>query len=290
MAWLTPALLALIVFILTWLATGAVLRIAKRRAMLAQPNERSSHTVPTPHGAGLALIPVLAASWIGIGFIKADLPFQIEIVVIAAIFLSLVSLWDDLKSLGIIVRLAAQTLAVIGALWAMPFRGPFFAGLLPPSIDLIAAGILWVWFINLFNFMDGIDGIAGVETASLGGGIVAVVLLAATDPALAWIGVTLIAGALGFLWWNWHPAKIFLGDTGSVPLGFVLGWLLLTLAAEGQWAAAFILPLYYLADATLTLFRRALRGEKFWQAHREHFYQRAAQRGLGHARSRNLGA
>ncbi|MEQ8194157.1 MAG: glycosyl transferase, partial [Rhodospirillales bacterium] len=142
MAWLTPALLALIVFILTWLATGAVLRIAKRRAMLAQPNERSSHTVPTPHGAGLALIPVLAASWIGIGFIKADLPFQIEIVVIAAIFLSLVSLWDDLKSLGIIVRLAAQTLAVIGALWAMPFRGPFFAGLLPPSIDLIAAGIL----------------------------------------------------------------------------------------------------------------------------------------------------
>ncbi|MEQ8194752.1 MAG: glycosyl transferase, partial [Rhodospirillales bacterium] len=133
------------------------------------------------------------------------------------------------------------------------------------------------------NFMDGIDGIAGVETASLGGGIVAVVLLAATDPALAWIGVTLIAGALGFLWWNWHPAKIFLGDTGSVPLGFVLGWLLLTLAAEGQWAAAFILPLYYLADATLTLFRRALRGEKFWQAHREHFYQRAAQRGLGHA-------
>jgi UDP-N-acetylmuramyl pentapeptide phosphotransferase/UDP-N-acetylglucosamine-1-phosphate transferase len=93
-----------------------------------------------------------------------------------------------------------------------------------------------------------------------------------------------VAGAaFGFLPWNWQPARIFLGDVGSVPLGYALGWLLLSLAAAGAWAAALILPLYYLADATLTLMRRLARGERVWQAHREHFYQRATQAGRSHA-------
>ncbi len=103
------------------------------------------------------------------------------------------------------------------------------------------------------------------------------------SPAFVIYGLALLAGALGFLWWNWHPARIFLGDVGSVPLGFLIGWLLLVLAKNGHWQAALILPLYYLADATITLIRRALRGEKVWQAHREHFYQQAVRRGLSHA-------
>ncbi|HCP00684.1 MAG TPA: glycosyl transferase, partial [Rhodospirillaceae bacterium] len=92
------------------------------------------------------------------------------------------------------------------------------------------------------------------------------------------------AAASGFLVWNWPPAKIFLGDSGSVPLGYLLGWLLLSLAADGAWQAAIILPLYYLADSTITLFRRIIRGEKFWLAHRDHFYQAAIKRGMSHAR------
>ncbi|MBT7356609.1 MAG: UDP-N-acetylmuramyl pentapeptide phosphotransferase, partial [Rhodospirillaceae bacterium] len=96
--------------------------------------------------------------------------------------------------------------------------------------------------------------------------------------AIAIVGVT-----VGFLKWNWHPAKVFMGDVGSVPLGFLLGWLLLGMAADGYWVAALILPAYYLMDATTTLVRRALAGEKVWQAHREHFYQKAVQRGLSHA-------
>jgi UDP-N-acetylmuramyl pentapeptide phosphotransferase/UDP-N-acetylglucosamine-1-phosphate transferase len=109
----------------------------------------------------------------------------------------------------------------------------------------------------------------------------AIALPWATPVAL--FGASIAAAALGFLPWNWHPARLFLGDVGSVALGFLLGWLLLRLAAEGQWAAAVILPLYYLSDATLTLTRRTLRGEKPWQAHREHFYQRAVAAGLSHA-------
>ncbi|HER27585.1 MAG TPA: glycosyl transferase, partial [Rhodospirillales bacterium] len=99
---------------------------------------------------------------------------------------------------------------------------------------------------------------------------------------LAIYGVVIAGAALGFLKLNWHPAKVFMGDVGSVPLGFLLGWLLLSLAASGQWAAALILPSYYLSDATVTILRRALRGEKIWRPHRLHFYQAAVQRGLDH--------
>jgi UDP-N-acetylmuramyl pentapeptide phosphotransferase/UDP-N-acetylglucosamine-1-phosphate transferase len=88
---------------------------------------------------------------------------------------------------------------------------------------------------------------------------------------------------LGFLYWNWDKAEVFLGDVGSIPLGYLLGWLLLATAAAGQWEAALILPLYYVADASLTLIRRLLRGKRIWRAHREHYYQRAVQRGLSHA-------
>jgi UDP-N-acetylmuramyl pentapeptide phosphotransferase/UDP-N-acetylglucosamine-1-phosphate transferase len=95
-------------------------------------------------------------------------------------------------------------------------------------------------------------------------------------------GLVLVGASLGFLRWNWHKAKIFLGDIGSIPLGFILGYLLLEQAAAGEWKAALILPLYYLIDATFTLLRRAARGEKFWLPHRQHFYQQAVQRGWRH--------
>ncbi|MGO8920928.1 MAG: glycosyl transferase, partial [Stellaceae bacterium] len=122
----------------------------------------------------------------------------------------------------------------------------------------------------------GLDGITGIETVALGLGLVLVAALAGPgDDGSAGLALCAAAGALGFLRWNWHPAEIFLGDVGSVPLGYLLGALLLALAARGLWAPALILPLYYLADASLTLAGRILRGERFWQAHRQHFYQRA---------------
>jgi UDP-N-acetylmuramyl pentapeptide phosphotransferase/UDP-N-acetylglucosamine-1-phosphate transferase len=97
-----------------------------------------------------------------------------------------------------------------------------------------------------------------------------------------WLALAAAAAAIGFLRFNWHPATVFLGDAGSVPLGYTMGWLLLVLARQGLWAPALILPLYYLADATVTLARRATRGEVPWHAHRDHFYQRAL-RGNDHA-------
>jgi UDP-N-acetylmuramyl pentapeptide phosphotransferase/UDP-N-acetylglucosamine-1-phosphate transferase len=162
----------------------------------------------------------------------------------------------------------------------LPHGGTVFQGLLPPALDTVAAALLWVWFVNLFNFMDGIDGIAGSEATAIGLGIVVV---AGGVSTLAVPAVVIAAAALGFLVWNWAPARIFLGDVGSVPLGYLLGFLLYGLTLRGEWQAALILPLYFLTDASLTLLRRLARGERVWQAHREHFYQRAVQRGLSHA-------
>ncbi len=282
MDWLFLALSFVGVLALTLGATYGVLRLLRRRAVLDHPTPRSSHTVPTPRGGGLAVVAVVVPVWAAAG-LDAGAPLP-EVLALAggAVALAVVSWFDDLAGLTPPWRLLAQAAAVAVVLAAMPAHGPFFGGLLPPGVDLLAAGLLWVWFINLFNFMDGIDGIAGAETAAIGVGVALVAAAGGLDGTLALYGLSAAAAALGFLWWNWQPARIFLGDVGSVPLGFLLGWLLLALSAHGHWAPALILPLYYLADATVTLGRRALRGEPLWRAHRQHFYQLAVQRGLGH--------
>ncbi len=159
------------------------------------------------------------------------------------------------------------------------------AAFAPAWIDLPLTALGWLWFVNLYNFMDGIDGITGTETASLGIGLALLAAVGAAPAGIAGPAVLLAAAAAGFLVWNWHPARIFVGDVGSVPLGYLLGFLLVSLAGTGLagLAAALLLPLVYLADATLTLGRRLLRGENPAQAHREHVYQRAVIAGASHS-------
>ncbi|MBT7136678.1 MAG: glycosyltransferase family 4 protein [Rhodospirillaceae bacterium] len=270
-----------LIFVITTAAvftgTGVLLPFLRARAILDLPNERSSHDVPTPKGGGIVVIGVGLAAWVGVGFYFDAGAFLTWVVPAGALLLAGLSWIDDLRGLTPIVRLVAQITAVVAMLMLRPDSEPFFQGLLPGFLDALLAGVLWVWFINLFNFMDGIDGITGVETLVIGVGI------GLTGGAMGVYGIILAGAALGFLKWNWHPAKVFMGDVGSVPLGFLLGWLLLDLAGSGHWAAALILPGYYLADATTTLLRRAVKGEKVWQPHRQHFYQQAVQRGLSHA-------
>jgi UDP-N-acetylmuramyl pentapeptide phosphotransferase/UDP-N-acetylglucosamine-1-phosphate transferase len=138
----------------------------------------------------------------------------------------------------------------------------------------------WVWVINLFNFMDGIDGIASGEAAVVGIGLV-VVGLAAPELGLATAEAAIIAAAAaGFLVVNWHPARLFMGDVGSVGLGFLTGWLMVDAASKGAGWAALILPMYFLADASTTLVGRILRRRRLGQAHRDHAYQAAVDRGV----------
>lgn len=279
MIWLISACVT--VAIASALATGALRTQLQRRSILDHPNKRSSHERPTPRGGGLAVVPIILVAWA----LYAGVPISAEMAVIipGAAVLALLSWVDDLRSLPAWFRLAGQTAVVATALVLLDGLGPVFQGLLPPLMDKIVAAIAWIWFINLFNFMDGIDGISGIEAASIGGGLAALALMTPAFAPAPWYGLAIAAAMLGFLIWNWHPARIFLGDVGSVPVGFLLGFLLLVAAANGYWAPALILPLYYLADATITLIRRGLRGEKVWRAHREHFYQKSVQGGRSHA-------
>ncbi len=157
--------------------------------------------------------------------------------------------------------------------------GDFF----PKYLEVIFFSALWIWFINLYNFMDGIDGITGVETIVLSAGVGVSVYLTHLPPGLILVCVTLAGTTLGFLLWNWHPARIFMGDVGSVTLGFFLGWMLLELAKFGHWQAVLILSLYYVADSTITLAKRLRNREKIFEAHAKHYYQQAVRRGLSHS-------
>ena len=280
MAGLAAAALALV----TWLATGAVRRLLLRWQVLDRPNRRSSHDAPTPRGAGLALIPLTLLAWALWGVSHAPLPSGLPLVLAGAVVLAGLSWLDDMKGLPAALRFAVQAAAVALGLYGLGDGLPLFQGLLPLWLDRLAAGFVWLWFVNLFNFMDGIDGITGAETVSVALGLALCLALAGGAPVALALALLLAGATLGFLPWNWAPAKIFLGDVGSVPLGYLLGWLLLLAAGQGLWAPALILPLYSLADATLTLVKRGLRGEKVWRAHREHAYQRAVQAFLNELR------
>ena len=276
--------LAVAVFLGSLVGTKFLLGHLERRAILDRPNERSSHSAPTPTGGGLAVCTAVLPAWVLIGLAGDGAAAPTLAICGLAAGLAVLSWIDDLHGLNQALRLAAQIAAVGVALAVVDPPGPYFGGLLAPPLDIAGAGLAWLWFINLYNFMDGIDSLAGMETVTVGAGLAAVAGIASIGGPVAAFGWTIAAAAAGFLWWNWHPAKIFLGDVGSVPLGFLVGWLLLTLAAHGQWEAALILPLYFVADASLTLVRRALRGERVWEAHHQHFYQQAEARGIGHDR------
>lgn len=274
--------LALAAGVMSWTGCGVAMRVLRARAILDHPNERSSHSVSTPRGGGVAVMAVIAVGWAIVLKHVPDVSGAATLVLIWAVVLAAMSWIDDRRGLGPLPRFAGQALAVAAVLALAP-PAPVFQEWLPIGLDRALTALAWLWFLNLFNFMDGIDGITGVETASVAGGVALLAVMLGIGDGRAGLAVVMAAAALGFLVWNWHPARLFLGDVGSVPLGFALGWLLLDLAGRGWWAAALILPAYYLADATLTLLKRLARGERVWRAHRSHFYQRAVQAGLSHA-------
>jgi UDP-N-acetylmuramyl pentapeptide phosphotransferase/UDP-N-acetylglucosamine-1-phosphate transferase len=281
--WL-PAILAFVLpLVATALGTRLVLPWLGARA-LDRPNERSSHTVPTPRGGGIVVVAVLVPALWAIELGTGAPPWRVAVLTAAIAALAAVSWLDDRKGADIRLRLGLQLVAVIGGLAVLGVGGLAERAGLPLWLVGPVLALAWMWFINLYNFMDGIDGISGVESASIGIGLVAVgvvTLGAVAGQALA--GLALAGAAIGFLIWNWHPARVFLGDVGSVPLGYIVGALLIQSVVAGHWAPALILPLYYFADATWILIGRALAGEKPWQAHKTHFYQRAHQGGLSHA-------
>jgi UDP-N-acetylmuramyl pentapeptide phosphotransferase/UDP-N-acetylglucosamine-1-phosphate transferase len=265
--------IALIVWLRPWL----------QRYALARPNARSSHTVPTPQGGGMAVIAATLAVTALATFLLKDAasPFGATLgpVLVACAFIAVLGAIDDIRTLAVAPRLLGQVLAVGLVLFSLPADvaiTPFLPWWLERALLLVAG----IWFVNLVNFMDGLDWMTVAEMLPVAGGLVLLSAFGVLPLHGTILALALFGAVLGFAPFNKPVARLFLGDVGSLPIGLLVGYLLVLVAASGHVAAALLLPLYYLADATLTLLRRLGNGEKVWEAHRSHFYQRATNNGF----------
>lgn len=257
-----------------------LLRPILQRHALAHPNHRSSHKVSTPQGGGFGLMAATIAVTAS-GSVLLGIPGQqsLWLVLAATAFVAVVGAVDDVRPIEALPRLFLQTIGVAIVLIALPSDLRIVTSL-PFWLErgLLALAILW--FVNLVNFMDGIDWITVTETVTITAGLVLFGWLDAFPPSATLAALALCGATAGFAPFNKPAAKLFLGDVGSLSIGLLLAWLLVTLAGSGHFTAALLLPLYYLADTTITLVRRTLKGEPILQAHRSHFYQRALDGGF----------
>lgn len=279
-------IVVVLAFALSAAGTELVRRYALARAILDMPNARSSHTIPTPRGGGLSiaivwLLSLVVFFWLGVINVRVLAAFAGGSALVA-----LVGWLDDRRDLRARTRLACQLAA---AIWLVVWVGaPTELHLGAMEIPLGPAGFMVtvlgvIWFINLFNFMDGIDGIAGVESL-IGGVACGVMLLLGSAGDLAALAFALAFAAGGFLVWNWPPAKIFMGDVSSGMLGYVFAGLIVAGDTLAHIPAPLLVVLFgvFVCDATYTLVRRLLRGERVYEAHRSHMYQRLVQAGWSH--------
>jgi UDP-N-acetylmuramyl pentapeptide phosphotransferase/UDP-N-acetylglucosamine-1-phosphate transferase len=244
---------------------------------LAKPNARSSHKIPTPQGAGIA---VIAATLLVAGAVLVETGANFPAWLFGATaFIAALGFGDDLKPIPVLPRLLLQTLAV-GAIGLASPCDISLVPFIPVWIERALLVLAGLWFVNLFNFMDGLDWMSVAEVVPVTAALALFGTVGDLPPLATVIAAALCGAMIGFAPFNRPVAAIFLGDVGSLPIGLVLGWCLLQLAGQHHAAAALLLPLYYLADATVTLVRRMMRGEPFWVAHRSHFYQRATDNGF----------
>jgi UDP-N-acetylmuramyl pentapeptide phosphotransferase/UDP-N-acetylglucosamine-1-phosphate transferase len=264
---------ALLIIVLgPWLARYAV----------AKPNARSSHKVPTPQGGGIAVVGATILVSGGALFLSSAASASMSplVVILAGVLLiAAIGVMADKRPIAAAPRLVLQSFAIVAVLTT-----------LPPDLRLMPVVPWWserillligtLWFVNLVNFMDGLDWMTVVEVVPIAATIAVIGFFGKMQPTAIVVSLALCGATIGFAFFNRPIAKLFLGDVGSLPIGLLLGWLLLVLAGDGGRAAAILLPLYYLADSTITLVRRAVNREPVWQAHRSHFYQRATDRGF----------
>ena len=256
-----------LISILTTMALAFVLTTGKIGGLVHDiPNERSLHDKPVPRTGGIALMAGVLSGWLLLQF----WPWW---AVLPALGLFALSLVDDVRNLSPKLRLVGHFIAALTVVLEAGVPLPWFIPVL----------LFVVWMTNLYNFMDGSDGLAG-GMALFGFGFYGVGAWIGGNETFALLNFSVAAAALGFLFFNFHPARMFMGDAGSIPLGFlaavfgVLGW------QAGHWPFWFPLLVFspFVADATVTLLKRAWRGEKLSQAHRSHYYQRLVQMGCGH--------
>ena len=287
---MTATLLSFVLVGLTasWMLTALVRRYALSSQLLDRPNERSSHTVPTPRGGGVAIVLSFAMLLVALRVLGYAGTAFCAAAVGSGALVAILGFADDRAHLPARWRFLGHAAAAAWALWwtgSLPLVPVFGMPINLGAAGVLLAGCYIVWSVNLFNFMDGIDGIASVEaiTCCLGGAL----LWSLTGKGSEWMAVLAFAATVGgFLLWNFPPAKIFMGDAGSGFLGFMVAFFSLWCghSTPTLFWAWFILIGCFMVDATTTLIRRVRRGDKFHEAHRSHAYQYAARLYRSHKR------
>lgn len=257
--------------LITMLLTTVILLSKFGKEVQDIPNERSLHETPVPRIGGVGMMAGLLSGW---ALMLTSLAWWL---VLPLIGLFIVSLLDDMQGLPVRKRLLAHLIAaviLVGGSGILSQQGVVFA---------LVVLLFTIWMTNLYNFMDGSDGLAG-GMALLGFTMYGIAALMNHNDVFAMMNFTIGAAALGFLYNNFHPAKVFMGDAGSIPLGFLAAGMGLWGWQQGCWAMWFPLLVFspFIVDATVTLVKRTLRGVKITEAHREHYYQRLIQMGWGH--------
>ncbi|MGB6756398.1 MAG: glycosyltransferase family 4 protein [Xanthobacteraceae bacterium] len=257
------------------------LRPVFKRYALARPNARSSHTIATRQGGGIAVVAATIVVSVGILYTASDEAGTIPLAIVfsAIVLIAIVGTVADIYPDYVVPRSLLQAIAVAAVIFSLP-DGLRVAPLLPWWVERALLVFGGLWFVNLVNFMDGLDWMTVAEVVPVSAAVAAIGLQDMLPPWAIVVSLALCGAMIGFAFFNRPVARLFLGDVGSLPIGLMLGWLLVLVAGNGAPVAAILLPLYYLADATITLLRRVLNGEKVWQAHRSHFYQRATDHGL----------
>lgn len=268
--------------------TGVVRRYAVRVSLMDVPSARSSHAIAKPRGGGLAIVMVCQVAAL-ILVLSGHLDLRIGLaLLVGGSMVAFIGWLDDRKGLSAISRLAVHFVACSLAVWVIEVPTALLVAAEPAAPGWLGGALLvvaLVWFLNLFNFMDGIDGIASAEALCISASGTVLLGLRGGESGLMTISLVLAAAAFGFLLWNWAPARIFLGDAGSGYLGYTIG----TIALASSQAAAVpllawvILAGLFIVDATLTLMRRAARGDRVTEPHNTHAYQRLAARWRSHA-------
>ena len=261
-------------FFFTLIGTKYLKNFLENKKIFDVPNQRSSHSKPVPTGGGWIIYLCI------LGIIFFLDPYDKIPAIVTISGLAFLSWKNDIKNINIGVRLLVQ-IFFISFYFAYLYNFGFYEQ--NQLIYILFIILICTWFVNIFNFMDGIDGISAVMTITICTGIIFAYLVNNSEyfPSFE---ILIISTCLAFLYWNWKPAKIFLGDVGSIVLGFVcilsLYWLFLD---ENTWHWVLSLPMYYFLDTTLTLINRFISGKKIWQAHSEHFYQKAVRSGMSHS-------
>jgi Fuc2NAc and GlcNAc transferase len=277
------------VFVISLVLSGVIRKIALARGVLDVPNPRSSHALPTPRGGGLAIVvAVLLATTVM--YARGVVPGRLAgALLVGGPIIALIGFIDDLRSVSAAARLAVQFAALSWCVWSLGRLPPINFGF--AILDLGVAGsvvavIFLVWFLNLYNFMDGIDGIASVEAISVMGFATLLDYWQGGDFSTILLLLVVAAAVAGFLFWNWPPARIFMGDAGSGFLGFCVGAIACSTIVSGRFSIWIWLILLgaFIVDATVTLSRRWLRGARLAEAHRSHAYQRLSRKYGSHSK------